>query len=50
MAGLHFALEFFVPDESVVLKLLIIDLRVLLLEDVLLVDGVVSALGVLVLD
>ena len=50
LAGLHLALEFLVPDESVVLELLVVDLRVLLLENVLLVDGVVPALGVLVLD
>lgn len=50
MTGFHFSFEFFVPDEPIVLKLLVVDLRVFLLQNVLLIDSIVSAFGVLVLN
>lgn len=50
LTGLHFSFEFFVSDDSVVLKLLVVDLRVFFLQNVLLINGIVSALGVLVFD
>lgn len=50
LTGFHFSFEFLVSNDSIVLKLLVVDLRIFLLQNVLLVDSIVPAFGVLVLD